>query len=274
MLLLTLKAYLMNNKFTPYTPEQVLRGNIKGLEARIEDIIKNIENARQSIAEWEPELIELEKALERFQEVAGRLETERLAKKSMEESRKDYEYNIRGENHTVESDKGFKIDSLVDEDEYPATPDEADESPATPDECMEVKYWLDLSDEGHWLIGEGYGHDVKKYPAGYNKQNAILLIDHLNKANRPNLKVEDGTLYVCFNDHHRSDCCSWGIGIQEAFKVISEEEEYIDYCEEWDENQRRGYRAYLRAKKKGYNEKQALSISFEYAQPGKQEEYQ
>ena len=105
----------MNNATTPLTPEQVLRGIINGLEARIEDITKNIENARQSIAQWEPELMELEKALERFQEIAGRLEAERLAKKSMGESRKNYEYNIGGENHTVEPDKDFKIDSLVDE---------------------------------------------------------------------------------------------------------------------------------------------------------------
>jgi len=57
---------MTNNNFTTYTPEQVLRGEIKSLEIKIKDVTEKIENARQSIAKWEPELIELEKAKEAF----------------------------------------------------------------------------------------------------------------------------------------------------------------------------------------------------------------
>jgi len=40
----------------------------------------------------------------------------------------------------------------------------------------------------------------------------------------------------------------------------------VDYCTDWDEDQRRGYRAYKKAKAEGKSEREALSLAFKHAQ--------
>lgn len=44
------------------------------------------------------------------------------------------------------------------------------------------------------------------------------------------------------------------------------ESEQIDYAPDWDEDQRRGYRAYKKAKNEGKSEREALNLAFKHAQ--------
>lgn len=68
-------------------------------------------------------------------------------------------------------------------------------------------YYLDLSDEGYWLIKDRNG---KRYTAGYDKQKVIDLIASLNKTHRPNFHQGDlNELFVCWNNHDKSEKCDY-----------------------------------------------------------------
>ena len=62
-------------------------------------------------------------------------------------------------------------------------------------------YYLDLSDDGIWLIKSG----SKRFHAGADKDKAENLIARLNESHRPNVEERDGTLYVCWNNHEKGD---------------------------------------------------------------------
>ena len=60
-------------------------------------------------------------------------------------------------------------------------------------------YFLDLSDDGHWIISNT---DGKNYSAGYNKQKVMDLILRLNRATNPVIEQRGfGNVYVFWNDN-------------------------------------------------------------------------
>jgi len=68
-------------------------------------------------------------------------------------------------------------------------------------------YYLDLSDEGHWLIKS---RNRERFTAGYDKQKVINLIERLNKAHRPNIhQGEINEVFVCWNDHEKGQKCEY-----------------------------------------------------------------
>jgi hypothetical protein len=71
------------------------------------------------------------------------------------------------------------------------------------------KYYLDLSDEGIWLIK----HSVDKtqcYTAGYDKEKVVKLIDELNDAHRPNIEQPElNKIRVCWNLHEKGEKCDY-----------------------------------------------------------------
>ncbi len=66
-------------------------------------------------------------------------------------------------------------------------------------------YYLDLSDDGNWLIKNGT--DV--FHAGENKEKAENLIFRLNNSHRPNIEEINNVLYVCWNLHLKGEKCDW-----------------------------------------------------------------
>ena len=68
-------------------------------------------------------------------------------------------------------------------------------------------FYIDLSDEGHWLIKS---KDGKRYTAGFDKEKAEKLITKLNEAHRPNVhQGEVNEIFVCWNNHERSQDCDY-----------------------------------------------------------------
>ncbi len=68
-------------------------------------------------------------------------------------------------------------------------------------------YYLDLSDEGYWLIKTKSG---ERYSAGYDKQKVLSLINRLNQAHRPNIiQKELNKIWVCWNYHDKDDDCEY-----------------------------------------------------------------
>jgi hypothetical protein len=68
-------------------------------------------------------------------------------------------------------------------------------------------FYLDLADEGFWLIKDKNG---KRYTAGYDKDKVVNLINRLNEAHRPN--IEQGAMneiYVCWNNHDKGYKCDF-----------------------------------------------------------------
>jgi hypothetical protein len=71
----------------------------------------------------------------------------------------------------------------------------------------EVFFYLDLADEGYWLIKS---KDGKTYTAGYDKQKVQDLIKRLNENHRPN--IHQGKMHevlVCWNDHDKGQKCDY-----------------------------------------------------------------
>lgn len=95
------------------------------------------------------------------------------------------------------------------------------------------EYYLDLSDEGTWLIkfraGSEYGD--RKFTAGkHNKKGVIELIEKLNKAHLPNIvQVGESKLSICWNTHDRSEPCEYEMY---DFTFQEEKKSYADIQEE------------------------------------------
>lgn len=73
--------------------------------------------------------------------------------------------------------------------------------------ATEAKFYLDLADEGYWLIRT---HDGKRYTAGDNKSKVENLISRLNECHRPN--IEQGAMHeisVCWNYHDKGEKCDY-----------------------------------------------------------------
>lgn len=72
---------------------------------------------------------------------------------------------------------------------------------------MSKHFYIDLSDQGHWLIKS---IDGKRYTAGYDKQKVINLIEKLNNTHRPNImQGELNEIYVCWNEHEKCQKCDY-----------------------------------------------------------------
>lgn len=68
-------------------------------------------------------------------------------------------------------------------------------------------FYLDLADEGYWLIKS---KDGKRYTAGYDKQKVQDLIKRLNEAHRPNIyQGEMHEIFVCWNNHEKGQKCDY-----------------------------------------------------------------
>jgi len=52
------------------------------------------------------------------------------------------------------------------------------------------------------------------YVAGYDRAIAEALVKKLNEAHRPNLESREDGLYVCWNEHSKSEGCSFVIEIE------------------------------------------------------------
>lgn len=71
----------------------------------------------------------------------------------------------------------------------------------------EPLYYIDLAEEGWWLIRSKSG---ERYTAGDDKQKVIDLIDRLNKAHRPNiLQNFINSISVCWNNHEKHEDCNY-----------------------------------------------------------------
>lgn len=72
----------------------------------------------------------------------------------------------------------------------------------------EDPYYLDLSDEGPWLIRRN--NPEEKFTAGFDKEKAMELIEKLNGANRPNVENREiNEIWVCWNNHDKWDDCDY-----------------------------------------------------------------
>lgn len=69
-------------------------------------------------------------------------------------------------------------------------------------------YYLDLSDEGNWLIKSTYGERFWT-GIGTDKQKVINLIERLNKAHRPSIEQRDNEIWVCWNEHEKGEDCNF-----------------------------------------------------------------
>ena len=74
------------------------------------------------------------------------------------------------------------------------------------------EYILDLSDEGHWLAR---WHN-KTYPIGRDKDEAIKIVELLNKSHRPNLYFNGESLMVCWNHHDKHEKCDYEVLVEKA----------------------------------------------------------
>lgn len=103
------------------------------------------------------------------------------------------------------------------------------------DSCTPTKgeYYLDLSDEGTWLIklraGSEYGD--RKFTAGkHSKKEVVELIEKLNKAHLPNIiQTEESKLSICWNIHDRSEPCEYEMY---DFTIQEEKKSYADIQDE------------------------------------------
>ena len=75
------------------------------------------------------------------------------------------------------------------------------------------EWLLDLHDSGYWMAR---WHDTI-YPIGTDKEFALLLIDKLNKAHRPNLELINGNLCVCWNSHAKGNECEYEVLVENAY---------------------------------------------------------
>jgi len=72
---------------------------------------------------------------------------------------------------------------------------------------MSKHFYIDLSDQGYWLIKS---IDGKRYTAGYDKQKVINLIEKLNNTHSPNIiQGELNEIYVCWNEHEKGQKCDY-----------------------------------------------------------------
>jgi hypothetical protein len=70
-------------------------------------------------------------------------------------------------------------------------------------------YYLDLSDQGNWLIKSTYG-DRFVSGIGTDKQKVINLIERLNKAHRPSVEQRGlSEIWICWNEHKREEDCDF-----------------------------------------------------------------
>lgn len=68
-------------------------------------------------------------------------------------------------------------------------------------------FYLDLADEGYWLIRS---KDGKRYTAGYDKQKVQDLIKRLNETHRQNIhQGEMHEVFVCWNYHEKGEKCDY-----------------------------------------------------------------
>lgn len=68
-------------------------------------------------------------------------------------------------------------------------------------------YYLDLADDGYWLIRGRIG---EKFSAGYDKEKVGNFIKLLNNTHRPN--IHQGVLHeimVCWNNHNKGEKCDY-----------------------------------------------------------------
>lgn len=69
-----------------------------------------------------------------------------------------------------------------------------------------LKYYLDLSDLGYWLIKRC----DERYSAGYDKAKAEDLIERLNAAHRPSIMQPNvNEVFVCWNCHEKGYKCDF-----------------------------------------------------------------
>lgn len=69
-------------------------------------------------------------------------------------------------------------------------------------------YYLDLSDDGYWLIKQD--KTDCRFTAGYDKQKCVNLINRLNESHRPNVHQGDiHEIYVCWNNHDKGEKCDY-----------------------------------------------------------------
>lgn len=69
-----------------------------------------------------------------------------------------------------------------------------------------LKYYLDLSDWGTWLIRRG----DERYYAGRDKAKAQELIERLNAGHRPTIEQPNiDELFVCWNCHEKGEKCDF-----------------------------------------------------------------
>ncbi len=68
-------------------------------------------------------------------------------------------------------------------------------------------FYLDLADEGHWLIKS---RNSERYTAGNDKQKVIDLVKRLNEAHKPNVhQREIQEVFLCWNDHEKGQKCNY-----------------------------------------------------------------
>ena len=68
-------------------------------------------------------------------------------------------------------------------------------------------YYLDLSEEGYWLIRGTRG---ERYSAGKDKNKVQNLIHRLNRSHRVNIEQPNlNEIYVCWNNHEKGEKCEF-----------------------------------------------------------------